>query len=67
MQEIMSYHVVPPGNLSVRQEGGLIRRATDLETIHFVRMGVCLSSRYDWKTPRHRSAPITDNRALEKV
>jgi len=50
MQGIISYHVVPPGNLSVRQEDGQIRKATDIETVRFFRMGVSLMNRF-WRKP----------------
>jgi len=57
MQGIVSYHVAPPGNLCIRQEDGLIRKATDVETILFSRMKVSLSSRYRWKTSKRRGTP----------
>jgi len=61
MQEIISYHVVPPGNLTVRQEDGQIRKATDVETIRFFRMGVSLTHKF-WRKPSGYSAPTTSDR-----
>jgi len=48
MQEIISFHIVPPGNLCVRVVGGHFRPATELETIRFFKLGVSLQSLRGW-------------------
>lgn len=48
MQDIISYFVVPPGNLCVRVEGGYFRPATEAETLRFFRLGVSLQSLRGW-------------------
>ena len=49
MNGIISYHVVAPGNLWVRAEGGALRRATETEEITILRMAPDLAVNIGWR------------------
>lgn len=55
MQEIISYYVVPPGNLCVRVEDGHFRPATEVETVKFFRLGISLQSCRGWGSSFRKS------------
>ncbi len=49
MNPIISYHVVAPGDLWVRPEGGALRRATATEEITLLRMAPDLALEIGWQ------------------
>ncbi len=49
MNGIISYHIVAPGDLWVRAEGGVLRRATATEEITLLRMAPDLSLQMGWR------------------
>ncbi len=49
MNGIISYHVVAPGDLWVRAEGGALRRATETEEIALLRMAPDLALEMSWQ------------------
>ncbi len=49
MNGIISYHIVAPGDLWVRAEGGALRRATATEEITLLRMAPDLALQMGWR------------------
>ena len=49
MNGIISYHIVAPGDLWVRAEGGALRRATATEEITLLRMAPDLALEMGWR------------------
>ncbi len=49
MNPIISYHIVAPGDLWVRAEGGALRRATETEEITLLRMAPDLALEIGWR------------------
>ena len=49
MNGIISEHIVAPGDLWVRAEGGTLRRATETEEIAILRMAPDLAVNIGWR------------------
>lgn len=49
MYSIISYHIVAPGDLWIRTEGGALRRATETEEITLLQIAPDLALEMGWQ------------------